>query len=141
MRQALGPLLLALCLSSCGDGAAGEPLVSTTLVGSFDGVEFTPLNGFATLYNVLPMIAVGDAALHCGSESSGYPPRGYYAIIAVPDFAVGTYGSVFVELYENVGNFSGVGASNGTLTSSAVTAETISGEITYDYTDGMGRVF
>lgn len=142
MRQTLGLLSLALCLSSCGGGAAApEPLVSTTLVGSFDGVQFTPVNGFATVYNGQSLIAVGAGPIHCGTESAASPPPGYNAVIVAPAFAVGTYGSVLVDIYKNVGSFEGVGANNGTLTITAVTPDTISGQITYNYTDGMGRSF
>lgn len=132
--------VLAFCLASCGGGtAAEEPLISGTVTGAYAGADFTLVDGYATYLDGNPLIALGTD-IHCGSETGKNPPPGYSAGIAVPgsDFAVGSFGSVLVELYKNVGGFSGTGSNNGDLTIDAVTTTTVSGQITYSYTDTSG---
>lgn len=141
MRRRVALLALALSLTSCGDDAAGEPLVSGTLMGSYDGADFEPINGYASTYMGQPFIALGTGPIRCGSEESPSPPPGYNAVVRAPDFAVGSYGSVFVQLYANVSGFEGVGSNGGSLDITAVTADTVSGSIDYAYTDGDGRMF
>ncbi len=132
--------VLLVCLASCGD-ESGDPFLSGALEGSYDGATFVGVNGFATVSDGNPVIVVGDGPVHCGSESSGAPPKGRNAAIHPDALAVGTYSSVFVQMFSNVGSFEGVGASLGTLTITSVTDASVAGEITFDYTDGEGRHF
>jgi hypothetical protein len=137
-------VMLACCLfaASCGgEEAVGEPLLATTLVGSFDGVEFTPINGFATVYQGTSLIVLGDGPVGCGSEDDNSPPRGYNAALRIPEFTAGSYGNVLVQLYSNVGRFEGVGQNSGTVTIASVTDESIVGEVTWSYTDDEDREF
>jgi len=139
MRNPIGPLLLMSCLAlvgaACGgSSAAGEPLMAGALTGSFEGHAFTPTFGVAMLYMGDDLIAFGDGPINCGSASSTAPPPGTTAIVAVPALDVGTYSSVFVELDRNVGGFSGVGSSDGTLAITASTSDSVTGTIAYDYT-------
>lgn len=140
MRDAIAPVVLmswlALTGAACGgsSSAAGEPLVAGALTGSFEGHAFTPTFGVAMLYTGDNLIAFGDGPINCGSASSMAPPPGTTAIIATPALDVGTYSSVFVELDRNVGSFSGAGSSDGTLTITASTADSVAGTIAYDYT-------
>lgn len=135
----MGPVvlmsLLALTAIACGGSSpAGEPLVSGTLAGSYEGHAFAPAFGVAILYQGDNLIALGDGPINCGSASSNAPPPGTTAVIAAPALDVGTYSSVFVELDRNVGGFNGVGSSDGTLTITAATASSVTGTIAYDYT-------
>lgn len=139
MRLALRPLLgvcLVLSLGACGGDGAGEPLLGGDVSGSYNGNEFVAINGFATMTSGGTFaIIVGTGPIACGSESASSPPTGHNAAIAAPAFAVGSYSNVFVNMYQNVGRFEGTGSSNGTLTITAVTDESIVGEIQYSYTN------
>jgi hypothetical protein len=131
-------LLIGL-LPACG-GDSGEPLVAGSLTAEYAGVPYVPAFGFATLYQGGGLIALGDGPLHCGSESSNAPPSGDNAVASL-DLEVGTHSGVFVQMFHNDGDFEGVGSSHGSVTISAVTTETVAGEISYDYTDDDGRTF
>jgi hypothetical protein len=134
-KLSLSLLVLAvmLTLASCGgDGVPAEPLIAGDVAGSYNGTGFTPINGFATVSDGTSMILLGTGSIGCGSESASSPPGGYTAAIAAPALAVGTYNGVFVNMYKNVGGFEGRGSTDGTLTITSVTDESISGEIQYD---------
>jgi hypothetical protein len=135
---------LALAGVACGGGgsAAGEPLVSGAVTGSFEGSAFTPAFGVAVLYMGDNLIALGDGPINCGSPSSSAPPRGTTAIIEVPALEAGTYGPVFVELDRSqAADFNGVGSNDGTLTLTEVTADTVAGSIDYAYTSSDNKVY
>jgi hypothetical protein len=134
-------LVGTLLTASCGGDATGEPLLATTLVGSFDGFEFTPVNGFATVYEGTSLIVLGDGPVGCGSENDSLPPRGHNAALRIPALEVGTYGNVLVQLYSNVSRFEGVGENSGTVTITSVTDESIVGEVSFNYTDDEDREF
>ena len=136
------PLVLVCVLAACGGSdEAGEPLLSGSVQGSFDGMTFTAVNGFATLYHDAGLIGVGDGPLHCGSEQSSSPPPGNMIGMSVPSLAAGAYSNVIVEIYKNKGGFEGVGANTGTVTLTAVTDASVAGTVSFSYTDDMGRMF
>lgn len=137
-------LLTLLASVACGGGgAAGDPLVSTTLTGQFKGQSFTPAFGVATLYKGSNVIALGDGALNCGSAQQNDPPLGTTATFSVPMLAVGTYSSIFVDLIQyKAGSLDGTGSSDGTVMLTAVSSTSVAGSITYAYTDSTtGAVY
>lgn len=128
-------LMTLLAGGACG-GSGGDALLSSTLMGQFQGQSFTPTSGVATVYQGSNLIAVGDGPLTCSSTQQNDPPMGTTATFSVPALAVGTYSSVFVDLvrYE-ARNFDGFGSSDATVTLSAVDAMSVTGTIAYSYTD------
>lgn len=134
-------LACSLLAASCGGGTTPEPLIATTVVGSYAGEEFIPVNGFATVYREDSIIVLSDAAVACGTENDNTPPPGHTTALNVPALAVGSYSNVFVQMYNNVGRFDGVGQNSGTVTISSVTDESIVGEVTFTYTDNENRDF
>lgn len=134
--------LAALGVASCSDdGPTGLPLVTTTVTGSYAGNAFTPAFGFVTVYQGANLIAVGDGPLDCASPALPDPPAGTNAAFTVPALEPGTYGNVFVNLYRNVGGFTGHGSNAGTVTLTAVTAAAVTGSISYSDTDDVGAVY
>ncbi|MCC6999374.1 MAG: hypothetical protein IT370_32480, partial [Deltaproteobacteria bacterium] len=131
------PLALAL-VAGCGSDESGTPLRSGAITAEYAGTAFTPVNGFATTYMGKSLIVVGDGPVHCGSESNNDPPSGRNASFSVM-LAAGSYSNVFVNLYENVSSFHGVGANKGTVTLTSVTAESVAGTIAFDYTADDGK--
>jgi hypothetical protein len=128
---------LLIAFAGCGGGAgAGEPLVSSTLAGTFKGQAFTPAFGVALVYNGSNMIALGDGPINCGSAQRNNPPAGTSAVLSVPTLDVGTYSSVFVDMIQYKGtNLDGAGSNSGTVTLTAVSASSVAGTIAYSYTD------
>ncbi len=137
----LAALLLGLCACGGGDDESGEPLISGSMTGEWDGSSFTPANGFATVYNAVNLIGVGDGPIHCGSVDDRDPPSGDSAAIAVPAFEIGDYANVLIELYHNVDQFEGYGTNAGSVTIDDVTDASIAGSVSYDTTDDDGRHF
>ncbi|MCB9660040.1 MAG: hypothetical protein H6726_20490 [Sandaracinaceae bacterium] len=134
-------LTLACMLTACGGGVSAEPLLSGNVMGSYEGSAFTAVNGFATVSNGASVILVGTGNLGCGSEESNSPPSGLNAAIRAPQFAVGTYSNVQVQLYSNVGGFESTGSNQGTLVITSVTDESIAGQITYSYTSADEQTY
>lgn len=133
---------LSLALASCDDGTTPEPLLSTTLEGSYDGDAFSPINGFVTAgASGNSLIVVGDGPIACGSESGASPPRGYTAAFSIPTLAAGSYGSVSVQMIRNVSSYQGTGSNTGSVTITSVTDTTVAGQLSYSYTDSQSRVF
>jgi len=134
-------LLAILCSQACGGDDGGDPLLSGSVSGSYDGDAFDVAYGFATPYQGQILIALGDSNLHCGSQDAPNPPGGRSAAISVPMLEVGSYTSVFVQMFNNVGSFEGVGANSGSVELTAVSAESVSGSVSFDYTDDQSRSF
>ncbi len=132
--------VLVFGLVGCTGGDSGEPLLSGSMTGEYDGHSFTPAFGFATLYKGAGLIGVGDGPLHCGSESSMAPPSGTNALFSVP-LEVGSKGTVSVQMIRNVDGYEGVGANTGSVTVSAVSDESLTGTVSFDYTDTQSRHF
>jgi len=125
--------LVAITGCGGGGGAAGEPLVTGTLAGEYKGHAFTPAFGFAAIYSGSNLIGVGDGPLNCESIASTAPPRGTNAVFSLDTLAVGSYSSVFVQLYYNVSGFEGAGSNAGRVTITSVTDGSVAGSI--DYSD------
>jgi hypothetical protein len=129
---------MLLAVAGCGGGGAGagEPLVSSTLSGTFKGQAFTPAFGVATVYNGSNMIALGDGPINCGSAQRNDPPTGTSAVFSVSTLAVGTYSSIFVDMIQyRAANLDGAGSNSGTVTLTAVSASSVAGSIDYSYID------
>jgi hypothetical protein len=125
-----------LAATACGGGTAGDPLVSTTLMGQFKGQSFEPAFGVATVYQGSTVIALGDGALTCASTQQNNPPMGTTAVVSVPVLEVGTYSSIFVDMIQYEGrNVDGVGSGDATVMLTAVSASSVTGTIAYSYTD------
>jgi hypothetical protein len=130
-------------LAACG-GGGGEPLLSGTMTGEYDGQSFTAVNGFATIVEDTPLVAMGEGGIGCGSEDDNQPPGGYNVAFGLEGsvFAVGDFTSVFVEFHRNVGgDYEGFGTNVGSVSITAVTTESVSGTIAFDYTDDESRHF
>ena len=126
-----------LAATACGVvGVVGEPLVSSTLTGQFNGQSFQPAFGVATVYQGSNLIALGDGALNCASTQQNDPPMGTTATFSVPTLDVGTYPSIFLEMdqYE-ARNLDGVGSNDATVMLTAVSATSVAGTVAYSYTD------
>jgi hypothetical protein len=136
MRCGAVALLAGIVVTGCGgdDGAEEQPLVSGSVDGEYDGQAFTATLGFATDLEGTPIIGFGDEDIHCGSEDDSDPPPGHFAVVALEDVAVGDYTSLFVNIYINVDDFHGVGAGDASVSLTAVSEETLTGSIAWDYT-------
>jgi hypothetical protein len=132
---------LAFIAGCGGGGAAGEPLMSGSLTGEYRGRTFTPMFGFATLHDGDSWIGVGDGPLNCASPQQNDPPAGTNAVFTVPEFAIGTYSSRVVQIYDNVGEFSGTGSNRGTIEITAVSDASVAGSVSYSYTDDEARTY
>jgi hypothetical protein len=144
MHRSLLTVTVATLLAgtACGGGTAGEPLVSTTLTGQFNGQSFKPAFGVATVYQGSNVIALGDGALDCASTQQNDPPMGTTATFSVPTLEVGTYPSVFVDLVQyEARTFDGVGSSDATVMLTAIGPSSVAGTIAYSYTDGTGATY
>jgi len=133
-------LVILVALPACSS-EDGEPLVSGALTVDWNGESTTAVNGFATLYNDAPVIGIGDGPIHCGTENSPTPPDGTNVVIYPPDYAVGDYTSVYVQIHRNIGNYEAVGSNQGTLSITASSDGSIAGTLGYDYTDMTARHF
>jgi hypothetical protein len=144
-RPSVTILSVALVVAAAACGGSGEgpgvPLVSTSLAGVFEGQAFTPAFGVATVYQGSNLIALGDGPLNCGSPQRNEPPSGTNAIVEAPALDLGSYSSVFVDMIQNKGNFSGAGSNSATLTITAVSAASVAGSIAYSYTDSMNQTY
>jgi hypothetical protein len=142
MKRPIVALGLGLCIASAacgGGGAPSEPLIATTLSGTYEGTAFSPVNGFATFYKTQNLIAFGDGPLNCDSPSATEPPSGINATFAVPDMAVGSYSSLLVMIYYNKGgHFESSGTNSGSVTITSVDDESVAGTISYSRTDSDG---
>ena len=136
-------LVAASCLlmSACAGDDSGEQLVASSLTASYDGAAFTPTFGFAAPYMSGNVLALGDGAIRCGTQNAPEPPPGRTAVFSLASLDAGTYGSVFVQMFTNVGEFEGVGANRGNVTITTSTDATIAGMVSFDYTDDEQRVF
>lgn len=138
-----GGLLICALLVGCGGGddESGEPLLSGSLSGDYDGAGFTPANGFATVLDQTPLIALGDGPIRCGTEDDNDPPSGTNAALSIPMFEAGDYTSVLVLIYQNVDEFEGTGSNVGSVSLTSVSEESIAGSVEYEYTDDQDRHF
>jgi hypothetical protein len=125
----------------CGGDDGGEPLISGSVMGSYDGTSFDATFGFATPYQGGGLIGLGTGNLRCGSQDSSDPPTGRSAAISIPALEVGSYSSVFIQMFDNVGSFEGVGSNTGTVEITEVTDTSVSGSVSFDYTDDESREF
>jgi hypothetical protein len=133
---------LAVPLAGCGGGGADPiPLLSGSVSGEYAGDAFTASFGFATVYEEIDIIALGDGNLHCGSPESANPPDGTNAILALPALEVGSYTNVEVHLYQNIDEFSGFGTTGAVVTLSSVTAESVAGDVDFSFTTTEGETY
>jgi hypothetical protein len=134
---------LFLFLAACGggDGEEGEPMLAGSLSGEYDGYDFEAGFGFATPYQGSGLIAVGDGPLRCGTENDNEPPAGTNVAIRLEALEVGSYSSVFVEIFHNEGQFEGTGSNQGSVTITSVSEDSIAGTVEYSYDDDEGRHF
>jgi hypothetical protein len=132
--------ILAFLLVGCGSPPA-EPVLGGTVTGSYDGTEFTAENGFATADEDSALIILGNGNLYCGSDEASDPPTGHDAAIFLPALEVGTYGSVLVQMIENLGSYESHGANVGSVVLTEVTETSVSGEVAFTYQSDDGGDF
>ena len=63
------------------------------------------------------------------------------AVFTLETLEVGSYSSVFVNLYYNKGHFEGWGSSVGSATLTSVTEASVAGSIDYSDTDQDGQTY
>jgi hypothetical protein len=133
---------IALVFAACG-GNDGEPLISGTVTGVYKGQAFTPVNGYAQLVQNQTVIALGDGPIKCGSDSSTTPVSGITAEFRLPaTITPQTYANVETTLSQISGtNFDATITFTGNVTLTSVTADTVAGSISYDYTDAQSQHF
>ena len=131
-------LLASAAFAACGSGASGEPLLSGNVTGTYGDDTFTVVNGFAyDPSDTSNVIGLGDGPLNCSSPDKPDPPSGMMGGINLPSFEVGTYSSVMVTIYRNIGSFEGKGTNAGSVEITASSAESIAGTVAYtDDSDG-----
>jgi hypothetical protein len=136
-------IALGIGLAACGgDGVAGEPILGGDVAGAYEGSGFTPVHGIAAVTEEgIFTIVLGTGNVVCGSEDASSPLAGYNAAIAVPTFAVGTYTNVYVSMSKTAGGFEASGGNDGLLTITAVTDDSISGEIQHARTSPNNEMY
>ncbi|MBL8623405.1 MAG: hypothetical protein JNK64_18980 [Myxococcales bacterium] len=138
----LGLILVAGAATGCtDDGEAGLPLVASTVTGTYAGDDFVAVNGFVVMDQGRYLIGLGDGPLTCASATAPAPPAGTNAGISLATLDPGSYGSVFVNLYRNVGSFSGHGSNSGTVTITASTATSVTATVDWSDTDTDGKMY
>jgi hypothetical protein len=132
-----------VAVAACGGGgeAPGQPLVSASLAGEYQGQPFTPTFGFVAPYQQTNLIGLGDGPLNCASPQQNDPPSGTNALLSLPTLAVGSYSSILVQIMQNKGNFYGTGSNTGRVVITAVTDTSVAGSVEYNYTDDQNRTY
>ena len=128
-----------LAFAACGSGSeSGEPLLSGNVTGTYGDDTFTAVNGFAySDSDTAHVIGLGDGPLNCSSPNKPDPPSGMMAGINLSSLEVGTYNSVLITIYRNVGGFEGKGTNSGNVEITASSAESVAGTVAYnDESDG-----
>ncbi|MBP6849700.1 MAG: hypothetical protein KA201_38430 [Kofleriaceae bacterium] len=144
MRAPIFGMVLATTIAisaGCSDDEAALPLVASTVTGTYAGDDFTAVNGFLVMDQGRFLIGLGDGPLSCASATAPEPPSGTNAGISLDSIDPGTYGNVFVNLYHNVGSFSGHGSNSGTVTITASTAASVTATVDWSDTDSDGKVY
>jgi hypothetical protein len=135
-------IAVAVAVLGCGGGGdAGEPLLSGSLSGDYEGHAFTPAFGFATIYSGTNLIGLGAGPLNCDSPERNDPPAGINAAFTLSTLEPGSYSSVLVNLYYNVGHFEGRGSNAGSVTITSVTDAAVAGSIAYSDVGEMGETY
>jgi hypothetical protein len=137
MRAPIFGMVLATTIAisaGCSDDEAALPLVASS-------DDFTAVNGFLVMDQGRFLIGLGDGPLSCASATAPEPPSGTNAGISLDSIDPGTYGNVFVNLYHNVGSFSGHGSNSGTVTITASTAASVTATVDWSDTDSDGKVY
>jgi hypothetical protein len=125
-------LAAGLAFAACGSSEKGEPLLSSTVTGTYGDDSFTAVNGFAyEPSDTSKVIGLGDGPLNCNSPYKNDPPSGMMGGISLPSFEVGTYSGVMVTIYRNIGSFEGKGTNAGSVEITASSAESIAGTVAY----------
>lgn len=142
LRSILGMMLIVGAMTGCSDdGEAGLPLVASTVTGTYAGDDFVAVNGFLVMEQGRYLIGLGDGPLTCASATAPAPPAGTNAGISLTTLDPGSYSGVFVNLYHNVGSFSGHGSNSGTVTITASTAASVTATVDWSDTDSDGKTY
>jgi hypothetical protein len=129
-------VLVAACGSSDG---SGEMVLGGSLTGEANGSTFSGKFGFAGTHDGKPIIAIGEANLDCGADPAHSEVHGigamvtnfsYDMTVAQPD--------AFVEVFRYQGTQYSLGGSDGVLTLTEVTPDTVAGTVDFDYAAGSG---
>ncbi|MEZ0312657.1 MAG: hypothetical protein ACAI38_12855 [Myxococcota bacterium] len=134
--KTITPLVIALAFAACGDSDDDNtPLISGSVTGTYGDDTFTLRNGvLGKTSGGSDVVILGTDAMTCASPKAPAPPEGNFASIAVGVLAVGTYGGVLVQVYENHDDFSGAGSSTGTFTIDDLTDTTMSASVSFSAT-------
>jgi hypothetical protein len=134
MRTHAWLVLAMLAAVGCGTSPAGEPLISGSTAGSYEGDSFDIKFGVAAPHGSGFVILLSSQSINCDSVTASEPPAGEGAVIGLPALDVNQYGSVDVELIKNLGSFMGTGSNTGSVQLTASTAASVAGMVTYSDT-------
>lgn len=136
-------LVLCLVVAACSESepAKGEPLVATTLSATFAGEVFTPIYGFASVDQPSYIVMFGDGAVRCGVQDEQTPPPGHTVSFRIDSLAVGAHDSDYTEMVSNDGDVDGVNSQTGTVMITASTGLSLTGTVSWSYTDPRSRMF
>lgn len=123
--------LLLVVAAGCGTSPAGEPLISGTTSGSYEGDSFDIKFGVAAAYKSGFVILLSSQAINCASVTSSEPPAGEGAVLSMSSLDVNQYSGVDVEVIKNLGSFMGTGSNNGSVQLTASDATSVAGTVTY----------
>jgi len=132
-------LLLAFVLpiAACGGSSDNDPLISGSVTGNYDTTTFTAKNGVVGKTGSTTVVALSSGDFGCSTLNQPSPPKGDYAAIVLPSFDVGVHGGLYVQMYDNHGNFTSVGSTGGSIEIVTATDSSISGTVAYsDTIDG-----
>lgn len=132
-------LALVFLAAGCGDGAPGEPLVTSDVTGMADGIDFDAAYGVSVeLDSGTIATVIGSGEINCGSVEGGLPPKGVYVNIQIPEAVEGVASEVFFSfsIIEG-GDLRGGGSNTGSVEVTSLTDTTIAMTVSYaDTIDG-----
>lgn len=132
--RVLAWLLIAIAAAGCGTSPAGEPLISGSTSGSYEGDSFDIKFGVASAYNSGFVILLSSQSINCASVTSSEPPAGEGAVLSMSALDVNQYSGVDVEMIKNLGSFMGAGSNNGSVQLTTSNAMSVAGTVTYSDT-------
>jgi hypothetical protein len=131
-------MVVLVAAMGCGTNAVtGEPLISGSVAGSYDGATYTIKYGLVAPHNTSFLIALGSEPINCSTLTANDPPAGDTGVMSLPALDVKAYGSVGVQLFHNINAFTGVGSNTGSVTITSSSSASIAGTISYSDTISM----
>ncbi|MDB4958465.1 MAG: hypothetical protein JWO36_6034 [Myxococcales bacterium] len=130
-------IMIVASASAAGCGGTtitGEPLISGSVAGSYDGSAYAIKYGVAAPRKTGFVILLGSEPINCDSLTAADPPSGDSAAISMPALDVNHYGNVGVELLHNIGSFTGTGSNSGSVEITSSNSASVAGTVSYSDT-------